>query len=180
MVSAAARRQHPVRREPAEEIRGHLSLRLRDERLAGALAGAKERLRLLGAAGRPHLPRRQPAHQAVPLLGVGHRGDQARLPGHDVSRRGLYPATADGTAGEERLHSVLHLLRLEDEKGRYSRLLHGADVRAPQGLLPAQRLAEHAGHPDRVPRDGWPLGLRRTPGTRSNAFIELWHLRPSV
>ena len=32
-------------------------------------------------AGRDDLPRRQPAHQGLPVLGMGHRRDQARAPG---------------------------------------------------------------------------------------------------
>ena len=38
----------------------------------------KQRLRVLDRPRRQDLPRRQPAHQAVPLLGVGARRDQAR------------------------------------------------------------------------------------------------------
>ena len=40
MVPAAPRRHHPVRREPAEEVPGHLPVRLRDAGLARALGGA--------------------------------------------------------------------------------------------------------------------------------------------
>ena len=40
VVQAAAGRHRPVRREPAQEVRGHLPHRLRDRGLAGALAGA--------------------------------------------------------------------------------------------------------------------------------------------
>ena len=35
-------------------------------------------------AGRADLPRRQPAHQVVRVLGVGDRRDQARAPGRDL------------------------------------------------------------------------------------------------
>ena len=65
---------HQVRREPAQEVPGHLSLRLRD-----ALTGAelwKELPSVIDfwvGAGRAHLPRRQSAHQAVRLLGMVHR-----------------------------------------------------------------------------------------------------------
>ena len=41
--------------------------------LARAVAGARRRVRVLGRAGRAHLPRRQPAHQGVRVLGVGDR-----------------------------------------------------------------------------------------------------------
>ena len=39
--------------------------------LARAVAGAEERARLLDRSGRAHLPRRQSAHQALRVLGVG-------------------------------------------------------------------------------------------------------------
>ena len=49
VVPAAARRLDPVRREPAEAVRGHLSARLRVRRLGGALAGAPRRGRATGS-----------------------------------------------------------------------------------------------------------------------------------
>jgi starch synthase (maltosyl-transferring) len=49
--SPPRRRHDPVRREPAEEVPGHLPDRLRDRRLAGALAGARRRLPLLDRRG---------------------------------------------------------------------------------------------------------------------------------
>ena len=42
--------------------------------------------------GVQHLPRRQPAHQAVPVLGVVHRRGQARPPGGALPGRGVHPA----------------------------------------------------------------------------------------
>ncbi len=50
VVPQAAGRHHPVRRESAQEVPGHLSVRLRDGRLASALGGAEEHRRLLGEA----------------------------------------------------------------------------------------------------------------------------------
>ena len=47
--------------------------------LARAVAGAGRRVRALDRAGRAHLPRRQPAHQGLPVLGVG---DRARARAH--------------------------------------------------------------------------------------------------
>ena len=50
VVPLAARRHRPVRREPAEEVPGHLSVRLRERRLARAVARAEERVRATGSA----------------------------------------------------------------------------------------------------------------------------------
>ncbi len=47
VVPLAPRRHRAVRREPAEEIPGHLSVRLRERRLAGAVGGAAARVRVL-------------------------------------------------------------------------------------------------------------------------------------
>ena len=56
-------------------------------------------------AGRAHLPRRQPAHQAVRVLGVADRRGQARAPGRDLPGRGVHPAEGDAPAGQARLHA---------------------------------------------------------------------------
>ena len=52
----------------------------------GAVAGARERVRVLDRPRRAHLSRRQPAHQAIRVLGVGDRTHQARAPGSDLPR----------------------------------------------------------------------------------------------
>ena len=52
VVPPPARRHDPVRREPAEEVPGHLPVRLRDRRLAGAVGRAAERVPILDRAGR--------------------------------------------------------------------------------------------------------------------------------
>jgi starch synthase (maltosyl-transferring) len=45
--------------------------------------------------GREDLPRRQPAHQAVPVLGVADPRGQRPAPGRDLPGRGLHPAEGD-------------------------------------------------------------------------------------
>jgi starch synthase (maltosyl-transferring) len=68
LVQLAARRQHPLRREPAQKIPGHRQRRLlRARRAAQALAGAARRRAVLGGRRRQGLPRGQPAHQALPF-----------------------------------------------------------------------------------------------------------------
>ena len=70
VVRAAARRHDPVRREPAEEVPGRLPVRLRERGLAGAVGRAARRVPVLVRARRARVPRRQPAHQADPVLAV--------------------------------------------------------------------------------------------------------------
>ena len=80
----ARRRLDRLRREPAEEVPGHLPGQLR-QRPGGHLRR--------GAAGRPvldrprhhDLPGRQPAHQAARLLGVADRRRQRAIPGRRCS-----------------------------------------------------------------------------------------------
>ena len=59
-----------------------------------AMAGAARRRAVLGRAGRAHLPRRQSAHQAVPVLGMAdprgagaHPGRASSWPRHSPGRR---------------------------------------------------------------------------------------------
>ena len=83
MVSQAARRDDSIRRESAEEVSGHLSVRFRNRSLAVAVGRAEEHFPVLDRQGRADFSRRQSAHQAVSVLGMGDRRDPARYP--DVS-----------------------------------------------------------------------------------------------
>ena len=79
VVPLAARRFDQVRREPAQALPGHRQLRLRRPEGEAAVGGAARRGRALDRPRRPDVPRRQPAHQAVRVLGVADR-DRARRP----------------------------------------------------------------------------------------------------
>ena len=88
VVPRAPRRHHPVRREPAEEVPGHLPVRFRKRELDRALERAEKHLRVLGRPRREDLPRRQPAHQGVRVLGVGDFGPEAAsIPSSSFSPR---------------------------------------------------------------------------------------------
>ena len=89
----------------------------------------QRRHRVLDRARRDDLPRRQPAHQAVPLLGVGDRRGQARASRRDLPRRGVHAAEGDALPGQARLHAVVHLLHLAQHQGGADRVLHRADRR---------------------------------------------------
>ena len=95
MVPPPARRHHPLRREPAQALRGHLPARLRDRPTGRRLwQRAARRRPVLDRAGRHGLPGRQPAHQAVRLLGVAHRVGQGRR----IPRSSSWPRPSPGPA----------------------------------------------------------------------------------
>ena len=79
---APPRRHDPVRREPAQEVPGHLPARLRDRGLARRCGRAARACSCSGSShGVRDLPRRQPPHEAVRVLGVAdRRGASASTP----------------------------------------------------------------------------------------------------
>ena len=130
VVPAPTGRDDPVRREPAEEIPGHLPVRLRDRRLAGAVGRAPRCLPVLARPGHPDLSGRQPAHQALRVLGMADRRRQARLPGDDLPRRGVHAAERPVPAGQDRLHPVVQLLPVAEHQGGADRVPDRADADA--------------------------------------------------
>src|SRR5207249_1815376 len=81
---------------------------------------------------------------------------------------------------EGRLQPVLHVLRLAQHRLRAVPVLQRALPAARARVLPSQPVAEHAGHPDRVPPDGRAPRLPGAPHPRGDARRELRHLRPAV
>ena len=67
---------HRLRREPAEEVPGHLPDQLRQRLPTGLYAEILPGGAALDVARRAHLPGRQPAHQAGAVLGAADRRDQ--------------------------------------------------------------------------------------------------------
>src|SRR3712207_8215638 len=55
------------------------------------------------------------------------------------------------------------------------RVLHRADPAPVARLLPAERLAEHAGHPSGVPATGWPARLHDPAGDRKSTRLNSSH-----
>ncbi len=149
MVQPPPGRDAEVRREPAEEIPGHLQRQLRERGLERALGRAARRRPHLGRARRHRLPRRQPAHEAGALLGVADRRGAPRPSGGDLPRRGVHAARDDDDAREVGLRAELHVLHVEEHALGAARV-HGPAARLV-GDLPAERVREHAGHPARVP-----------------------------
>ena len=152
MVPPPPGRHAQVRREPAEALPGHLQPRLRLRGLARAVAGAARRRALLGRARRPHLPRRQPAHQAARVLGVADRGGSRARAGHvflaeaftrarDDERAGARSASASPTPTSPGRTRSGELREYVERPGQQ------ADPRVP----PPELLRQHARHPQRVP-----------------------------
>ncbi len=86
---------------------------------------------------RPHLPRRQPAHQARAVLGVDHAAGARDRPRRAVPRRGVHQAGDDVRARQGRLPPELHLLHLAQHQVGARGVPHRAQHR--DGLvLPAR------------------------------------------
>ena len=154
VVPQAARRHDPVRREPAEEVPGHLSVRLRDRRLARAVGGAARACSTFWiGAGRAHLPRRQPAHQAVRVLGVGDRArSSASIPtsiflAEAFTRPKVMHRLAKLGFTQSYTYFTWRNTQAASSTEYFTELTQAAGAR----VLPAQLLAEHARHPARVP-----------------------------
>ena len=109
----------------------------------------KEHPRLLDRQGRPHLPSRQPPHQADGVLGVVHRRRAGRAPRRALPRRGVHPTQGDGQARRGRLQPELHVLHVAHRAGGARRVPRGARPRSRRRLHAAELLAEHARHPRR-------------------------------
>ena len=163
MVQASPRWQRAIRRESAQEVPGHLSVRFRKRSdWRGLWNELKSVVDFWIAPGREDLSRRQSAHQGVRLLGVADRRDQARPSGCHLSRRGVHPAQGHAPAGQARVHAVVHLFHLAQHQAGADGVFHRADAQAPgRAVLPPQRLAEHAGHPARDAAVGLAPGVRR-------------------
>ena len=152
------------------------------ERLARPVGCAGGRLPLLDRPGRDDLPRRQPAHQGVRVLGVGDRRHQARPP----ARCSSWPRRSPGRRSCTGWPSSA-------SRSRYTyftwRNDGGRDARVPPG---ADRAAGQASSSDRTSGRTRPTSCtptcRRAAGAAFEArFVlaatlsaELRHLRPGL
>ena len=119
VVPAPARRHDPVRREPAEEVRGHLPARLRVRRLARRCGtSCRDVVRFWIEQGvrifRVDNPHTKPFAFWEWLIAR----DQARPSRRDLPGRGVHPAEGDAPPGQARLHPVVHLLHLAQHARR--------------------------------------------------------------
>ncbi len=128
--------------------------------LARPLAGAARRRAALGRLRREGLPRRQPAHQAVRVLGVADRR------GPRVDRDVVFLAEAFTRRAVMRQLAKIGFSQSytyftwKNSRWELTEYVDGARLRRRAGVLPAELLRQHAGHPPRLPP-------ARRPGRRS-------------
>ena len=167
VVPAAPRRHDQVRREPAQEVPGHLQLQLGHAGLEGAVGGVASDRPVLGRRRHQGVPRRQPAHEAVPVLGVADQGGPRRRPRRDLPGGGVHAAGRDARAGQARLHAVLHLLHVEELALRADRVRQragldrgGASTSGPTSSRSRRTsctpTSSTAGRPRSSPGSSWP------------------------
>ena len=145
-------------------------------RLAGAVERLARRLPALGGLRDQVLPGRQPAHEAVPVLGVADQGGPQGRPRRGLPGRGLHAPGGHARAGQARLHAVLHVLHVEELAPRDGRVLQRARLGRGEGVLPAELLPGHAGHPARLPAARRPAGVRHAARAGGHARAQLRHL----
>ena len=92
VVLPPARRHHQVRREPAEEIPGHLPAELPVRGSAPALGRDAADPRILDRPRCRHVPRGQSPHEAGEVLGVADPHRPGRASRGDLPGRGVHPA----------------------------------------------------------------------------------------
>src|SRR6266545_205480 len=157
VVHDQARRHHRLRREPAEEVPGHLPPQLR-QRSGRPVRGMPSSARSLDRRGHQDLPRRQPAHQTAGLLALADRRREEEAPRRAVPRRGVHPAGDDARTRQDRLYPELYLLHLAGHEVR------AADLRARARRVgrphASQLLRQHTRHPQRIPAAGRPGRLQ--------------------
>ena len=167
---APPRRHHQVRREPAQEVPGHLSLRFRVRRLARPVGGAQERRPVLDRPRRQDLPRRQPAHQAVPLLGVADRARcRARIPTPSSCPRPSPGRRSCSYLAKVGFTQSYTYFTWRNTKARADRVLHRADPDRGARVPAAEPVRQHARHPARVPASRRPAGVPDPPGAGRDA-----------
>ena len=118
VVHHPARRHHRLRREPAEEVPGHLpaQLRQRPGRASGprscgwCCTGSAQGVRIF-RVDNPHTKPIDFWHWLIWQVKAGR-------PGRAVPGRGVHPAGHHARSGHDRLHPVLHLLHLAHDRPR--------------------------------------------------------------
>ncbi len=130
-------------------------------------------------AGRAHLPRRQPAHQAVPVLGMADpRGRRRAIP--DViflSEAFTRPKVMKALAKLGFTQSYTYFT-WRTTKARAERLSDRADAVSGARVFPAELLRQHAGHPSRFTcrrASAWMFKIARR--ARRHAVVQLRRLQ---
>ena len=142
---------------------------------------ARASFALLDRPRRAHLPRRQPAHQALRVLGVADRARSSASTPTCIFLAEAFtrPKVMYRLAKLGFTQSYTYFTWRNTQAGA-DRVLHRADAAAGARVLPPQLLAQHARHPARVPADGGRAGLHGAAGAGRDAGAELRHLRPGL
>ena len=179
VVPPPARRHDQVRREPAEEVPGHLPARLRVRRLARRCGRRCSTSRCSGSSRGVRIFRVDNPHtKTFGVLGVAdRRGARARTRDVLFLSEAFTRPSGDALPGQGRVHAVVHLLHLAQHEGGADRLLHRADRRRGARVLPAEPVRQHARHPPRLPAARRPAGVRGAAAARGDARRELRHLQ---
>ena len=163
-----------VRRESAQALSGHLQRQLGDPRLAQPLGGAARTSSCSGStAGSRCSASTTPTPSRSPFW------EWLIEEVHAVDRDVIFLAEAftrrvgDATSGQDRLHPVLHLLHVEELPLGADRVRLGARLLGRAGVLPAELLRQHPGHPPRVPPARRSTGVRGAARPRRDAEPEL-------
>ena len=129
MVPSSPGRQRAICRESAEEVRGHLSLRLR-VRLTGAelWEELKDVVLFWVSRGVRIFRVDNPHTKPFRILAMADRGDQSGVSRRDLPGRGVHAAKGDERPGQAGLQPVVHLFRLAEYEGAAHELLHRADA----------------------------------------------------
>ena len=119
--------------------------------LARAVGGAARRRPPLVPPRRAGLPRRQPAHEAAAVLGVADRRGARGVPRRRSSspRRSRGPAMMTTLAKVGFSQSYTYFTWKNTKRG--ARASSSTQLARLGGVLPAELLRQHAGHPPRVP-----------------------------
>ena len=181
VVPQAARRHDPVRREPAEEISGHLSVRFRNATRGSRCGRSCKSMFLFWIDEGVRIFRVDNPHtKPFRVLGMGDRRSAPRTSRRDLSRRSIHAAEGDVSAGEGGLLAVVHLLRVARHEVGAHAVLHRAARRPSARVLSPEPLAEHARHPAGVAAGRRPRRLHDAARARRHALRQLRHLRPAV
>ena len=181
MVPAAPRRHDPVRREPAEEVPGHLPVRLRDATTGGRSGTSCRRVvdfwieqgvRIF----RVDNPHTKPFAFWEWLIGeVKARHPEAIFLAEAFTRPKVMYRLAK--LGFTQSYTYFTWRNTKEELTEYLTELTRTEVRE---FFRPEPLAEHAGHPARVPAVRRAAGVRGPLRPRGDARRELRHLRAGL
>ena len=179
VVLPPARRHPQVRREPAQEVPGHLQRRLRLRGLAGRSGTALlDVVRSWVDRGVRVFRVDNPHTKPLAVLGVADRVDPRHAPRGDLPRRGVHEAHDDAGAGRRSASSQSYTYFTWKSSRLGAHRVRRPSCSAPgeQRLLPPELLREHAGHPHRGAPARRAHQVRQPPDPGGHALAELRHL----